>query len=157
MFKKPSTEYFIQGDNLGGLTQGASVLLSGVRIGSVSGVELLEPGLAQATLEITEPHKIPAGSSAVLPTSFLTIGDRQVLIVPPSNLGGDMEPGGVLAVRVTSPLESLLPDSQKTIDELNNTLVAFQGLLRRWQKCARWVVDEIQFKTGLGFTIADRV
>ena len=79
-----------------------------------------------------ENYQIPKGSEAVLPTSFISIGDREVDIVPPVDAEkvGMLKPGDTINGRLASALDNLVPNSQKTIEELNKTLVAFRELLQ---------------------------
>ena len=131
VFAKPTTEYYVEFADAGGLTKGATVLLAGVRIGSVTSVELVAERKARVTIAVDEDHRIPAGSTAILPTSFISIGDLRVEIVPPqeSGLVAYLKPGDTFYGYVKSPLESLMPDSESTIKELNATLTAFRELL----------------------------
>ena len=129
-FAKPTSDYYIEFDDAGGLTKGATVLLAGVRIGSVTEVKLVARK-ALVTIAIDSEQLIPVGSTAVLPTSLISIGDRQIEIVPPKDSGlvGFLEPGDKFYGTVRSPLEGLMPDSESTVRELNATLSAFRKLL----------------------------
>ncbi|MCH7944498.1 MAG: MCE family protein [Armatimonadetes bacterium] len=131
VFAKPTTEYYVEFADAGGLTTGATVLLAGVRIGSVTSVELVAGRKARVTIAVENQHRIPVGSTAVLPTSFISIGDRRLEIVPPQEAGlvAYLEPGDTFPGYLKSPLESLLPDSESTVKELNATLSAFRELL----------------------------
>ncbi len=131
VFAKPTTDYIIEFADAGGLTEGATVLLAGVRIGSVTAVELVAARKAHVTISIDSEQRIPAGSTAILPTSFISIGDRRIEIVPPQETGlvSYLEPGATFYGTVRSPLESLMPDSESTVKELNATLSAFRELL----------------------------
>lgn len=129
LFAEETTEYFVDFEDAGGLSVGARVLLSGVQIGSVSKVELVRPGLARATLAVGSQYKIPAGATAVLPTPFISIGDRQIQLIAPSDATGVLAAGAVIPGKVFSPMETILPDSNATLAELNGTLVALRGLL----------------------------
>ncbi len=131
IFAKETDDYFVEFENAGGLQSGARVLLAGVQIGSVTKVELMTVGKARATIAVEKGHQIPAGSRAVLPTSFISIGDRQVEIFPPAGAEQTamLRPGDTIQGSLTSPLENFLPDSEKTIAELNATLVAFRKLV----------------------------
>ena len=130
-FAKPTDDYFIVFENAGGLQSGSRVLLAGVQIGTVSKVELMNAGQARATIAIEKGYQIPVGSTAVLPTSFISIGDRQVEIIPPADPErvAMLKPGDSIPGSLASPLANLLPESEKTIAELNNTLIAFRELL----------------------------
>ncbi|MCH8978912.1 MAG: MCE family protein [Armatimonadetes bacterium] len=131
VFAKPTTLYYIEFADAGGLTTGATVLLAGVRIGSVTDVDLMTARKARVTIAVESQHQIPQGSTAVLPTSLISIGDRRIEIVPPQEAGtvAYLEPGDTFPGYLRSPMESLLPDSESTVKELNATLAAFRELL----------------------------
>ncbi|MCH7905172.1 MAG: MCE family protein [Armatimonadetes bacterium] len=129
MFAEETIEYYVEFEDAGGLSVGARVLLSGVQIGSVTRVELVRPGQARATLAVGKRYEIPEGVTAVLPTPFISIGDRQIQLIVPSDSTGVLSAGAVIPGTVFSPMETILPDSNKTLEELNRTLVALRGLL----------------------------
>lgn len=130
-FATETDEYIVEFANAGGLESGARVLYAGVQIGSVTKVELATAGKAHATIAVERGYQIPEGSTAVLPTSFISIGDRQVEIVPPMNAETVvmLQPGSVIPGSLASPMQNIFPDSEKTIAELNATLVAFRELV----------------------------
>ncbi len=130
-FATKTDSYIVEFENAGGLESGARVLYAGVQIGSVSKVELASAGKAHATIAIYRGYQIPKGSRAVLPTSFISIGDRQVEIIPPANAEkvAMLKPGDIIPGSLSSPLQGILPDTQSTITELNATLVSFRELL----------------------------
>ena len=131
-FAKPTDDYYVVFDNAGGLEPGARVLFAGVQIGAVTKVELITAGQAQATIAVEKNYQIPVGSRAVLPTSFISIGDRQVEIMPPPNAEkvAMLKPGDKIPGSLASPLANLIPNSEKTVEELNKTLVAFRELVQ---------------------------
>ncbi|MDI9641205.1 MlaD family protein [Kamptonema cortianum] len=129
----PKTEtYYAVFDDAGGLDSGAQVLLAGVSIGQVKSVSINSAGKAEAVLAIESGRKIAKGTVAVLPKGFISIGDLKVQLQPPaesSDFHAVNDPNDPIPGMLQGPLESIFPDTQKTIDELNNTLVAFQELL----------------------------
>ncbi len=130
-FATETEAYIVEFENAGGLESGARVLYAGVQIGSVTKVELATAGKAHATIAIEKRYQIPKGSRAVLPTSFIAIGDRQVEIVPPANAESVamLRPGDIIQGSLSSPMEGIFPDTESTIAELNATLVSFRELL----------------------------
>lgn len=132
-FATPRLMYTAEFEDAGGLTSGSAVLYAGVKIGEVAEVALSERATALVTLAVDADKRIPLGTVAVLPGSFISIGDKQVLLKAPESSTGFFEAGsdqdapipGVLE----GPLDSVFPDSEKTIEELNKTMVAFQELL----------------------------
>lgn len=67
--------------NLGGLTPGASVLISGVEVGRVERVTLDERYAAIATLRIRKDVPLPADTRAAIRSSGL-IGDKHIALSP---------------------------------------------------------------------------
>ncbi len=129
IFAPKTHTYFADFPDAGGVSEGAAVLLAGVKIGQVSKVVLASPTLAKVTLEINEGIQIPVGTKAMLPGALIGIGDRQIELVAPANATEYMVAGSTMPGGKQSPLETLLPDSKQTITELNKTLVATQDLL----------------------------
>ncbi|MBS1715130.1 MAG: MCE family protein [Armatimonadetes bacterium] len=129
LFAKPTERYFADFADAGGVATGSAVFLSGVQVGQVKDVRLLGPKQARLTFDLDKGTQIPAGSTAQVPMSFISIGDTRVFIVPPEKVDGYLQPEAVLAGRLGSPLEGLAPEAGKTLEELNKTMVAVQGLL----------------------------
>ncbi len=132
-FARQADVYYAVFADAGGLTTGSPVFLSGVQIGSVEKIDLVKPGEARVVLSIDKGRPIPEGSQAVLPTSFISIGDKQLQIVPPAAITNLLQPGDTIPGTLQKPLDSLLPNSEKTVEELNNTLIAVQKLLEDQQ------------------------
>ncbi len=128
LFTPATQRYFIVFEDAGGLTDGAKVLMSGVRVGTVSEVRLEGAQQAVAVIDIEEDYKIPEGSVAELPGSLISLGDREVHIMPGEG-PGDMAPESRMAGHLASPLKDLLPDTDQTINEVNKTLVALREVL----------------------------
>ena len=133
IFAEERDSYVVEFEDAGGLTTGSVVLYAGVQIGEVSAVELSERSTALVTLAIDAGRQIPLGTKAVLPGSFISFGDKQVLLVPPATVDGFVAAGDAQGEPIEGilegPLDSVFPDSEKTIEELNNTMIAFQELL----------------------------
>ncbi len=133
IFSKPTSTYYVEFTDAGGLNEGADVLLAGVSIGRVEEVRLLSTTSARATLRIDEGVQLDRRLVAVLPTGFISLGDRQVLLQPGREESGTYQPNDpsdLIPGQLQGPLEGLLPDTGPTLNELNKTLVAFQELLQ---------------------------
>lgn len=130
---KPATDrYYATMSDAGGITAGAKVLMSGVRIGQVSAVELASAGEAKLTLELKKGVQLPAASTILIPSSLIGFGDNPVLILP--------GPGPqVMATEATmegrrgSPMDSLMPEAKGTLVELEKTLKSTQALMSEVQ------------------------
>jgi phospholipid/cholesterol/gamma-HCH transport system substrate-binding protein len=132
IFSKPTDHYYVRFADAGGLDSGAEVLLAGVSIGKVEKVQLSDQGDALVTLSIEKGRTISKKFIAVLPTSFISIGDHQVLLQAATNETGNYEPNNLdtpIPGKLQGPLEGILPDTSSTITELNKTMVAFRELL----------------------------
>jgi phospholipid/cholesterol/gamma-HCH transport system substrate-binding protein len=78
-------------DELGGLKERAPVVISGVKVGQVSGIALDPDYRARVTLDLDPALKLPTDSSASIVTAGL-LGDRYISL----QLGGDealLKPG----------------------------------------------------------------
>ncbi len=133
MFAEPVDLYKATFKDAGGVTVGAPVNLSGVRVGRVSSVSLAAPGQAVLELEVKEGTGIPIGTKATIAGSLIGIGDRPIELVPPEVVGEMAKPGDTLLGSSQSALASFAPESEETLKALNATLKATQGLLEDQQ------------------------
>ncbi len=127
-FTKPTDTYFADFRDAGGVSTGSTVLMSGVKVGQVTKVELLSADKARLTLALDKGTQIPQNSTAFIPASFISIGDIRIQILPSSS-HDTLMPGATLPGRLGSPLESFAPESGATLTEINKTLQSLQGLL----------------------------
>lgn len=146
LFSSPGTIYFADFEDVGGIQRGASVLMAGVKVGTVQAIELRGPRLARLVLSIDPNVRIPAGSRAFLATSLIGFGDNPIQILPPEGEVAEvLAPGAVLAGRKGSALESLVPDLEQTIAELNATLAATRSLIE--DEALRTQIEELLAST----------
>ncbi|MCW5943479.1 MAG: MCE family protein [Fimbriimonadaceae bacterium] len=130
---KPDT-YFAEFADAGGVTPGTKVLMAGVKVGVVTEVALQGPAKAKVTLAVDRGVAIPAGSTVLIPGSFLGFGETPIQIVPPvAATTARLDPGATLAGTKQRALDSLMPESGTTLKELNATLVATRKLLEDQQ------------------------
>ncbi len=97
-----------QFDNIGGITSGSDVRLSGVKVGSVSSVTI-DPRTFQAIVGLTvRPDlKLPTDSSAVISTGGLLGG--QFVTLAPGGSAKDLQDGGTVTLTQSATnLEDLL-------------------------------------------------
>ena len=73
-------------DETGGLKARAPVVISGVRVGEVIGIELDEDYRARVELALRDDLELPADTSASIMTNGI-LGDRYILL----QLGGDVQ------------------------------------------------------------------
>lgn len=129
LFAKPVDVYYAEFADAGGVTTGSAVLFAGVKVGQVQEVILVGPKKARLALALDKGTQVPQGSTVMVPASFISLGDMRLMIVPPAQETAMLEPGATLSGRLSSPLESFAPESGKTMEEINKTLVSIQGLL----------------------------
>lgn len=127
MFARSTTPYKVVFEDAGGLTAGSRVMMSGVLIGRVELVALEKPGRAVALISVYDDVSLPGGSTAELPESFISIGDKEVRITPGS--GEPLATNAEIPGSVTSPIESFFPDAKQTIASLDRTMAAVTKLL----------------------------
>jgi hypothetical protein len=127
-FAVPTKPYRVVFADAGGLTSGARVTMSGVKVGFVEAVVLESPGKAVAKIRVEEAYKIPEGSVAVLPGSLITIGDKEVQIVPSKSVAM-LDVNGEIPGSIESPLTKMFPDTGATLENVNKTLISVQKLL----------------------------
>src|SRR5258708_31956258 len=129
LLRPPTTDIYARFADAGGLTEGTKVLLAGVKIGQVKKVSLASPRLAVVTMEIDSSQHIPVGSTAVLPTSFISFGDSPVNIVPPAKITPhNLQAGDTIEGIRPGPLDGVFPNSKETLGELTKTLAATRKL-----------------------------
>jgi phospholipid/cholesterol/gamma-HCH transport system substrate-binding protein len=127
LFSRRATEYRIVFADAGGLTPGSRVMMSGVLVGRVERVALTRPDEAVAVVSLNDPHVILRGSTAVLPSSLISIGDREVQIIP--GRGPALPANSTIPGEMKSAIESFIPDADKTMGELTQTLSSLNRLL----------------------------
>ncbi|MBN9500272.1 MAG: hypothetical protein BGO01_03780 [Armatimonadetes bacterium 55-13] len=125
--------YYAEFTDAGGVTAGSQVQMAGVKIGKVSEVSLIGPTTARLKLEVPQDVKIPAGSTATIPTALIGLGDKAVMIVPPAQPTGYLMAGETLKGVKTGALDGILPNPEATVTELNKTLAATRKLLEDQQ------------------------
>ncbi|HWA82016.1 MAG TPA: MlaD family protein [Fimbriimonadaceae bacterium] len=130
-FAKPEVvTYYSDFADAGGTASGTVVTMAGVKIGTVTKVELRSATTARLTLEINRGVEIPKGSVAKIGASLIGIGASPIQIVAPATpptaylAAGDVIPG-----IKGSPIEGMLPEAQETLKQLNLTLASTRKLL----------------------------
>lgn len=89
---RPTYNLYLVAENVGGLKKSASVLMSGVQVGTVSDIQLNPQGTnVTITLKIYEKYLIHRDARFLIETSGF-LGDQFVAIVPTANEGGTWQP-----------------------------------------------------------------
>lgn len=105
---------------VGGLQPGDKVQISGVKVGSVTGVELLgENYLARVSMTIKSQYKIPMDTAALISSESLLGG--QYLALEPGADEEMIEPGGEIEyTQAPKNLEQLLGDFIFSVQDSKN-------------------------------------
>jgi phospholipid/cholesterol/gamma-HCH transport system substrate-binding protein len=125
----PKDLYYAEFEDATGVTVGTPVQMAGVTVGSVGKLDLMGPRRARLTLNVNQGIRIPSGTEAVVPTSFIGIGNNPVSLEAPITPSGTLTAGAVLPGRRASALENAIPNSEKTVEELTKTITAVRKLL----------------------------
>ncbi len=125
---KPVT-YYAKFHDAGGVNSGTRILMAGVNIGTVSDIKLVSATEAQMVLAVKPTVSIPKGSQVQLPASLTGIGENVVLVVPPAQPQGNLEPGGELIGIRQGALDNILPNGKEAIEELTKTMAAFRKIM----------------------------
>jgi phospholipid/cholesterol/gamma-HCH transport system substrate-binding protein len=89
---RPTYGLYLKAKNVGGLNTGASVLMAGVQIGTISDIELNPAGTnVTITLKIFKQYVIHKDARFLIEQSGF-LGDYYVAIVPTQNEGGTWQP-----------------------------------------------------------------
>lgn len=130
-FLKPKMKtYFAEFSDAGGVSVGTATQMAGVKVGSVTKVQLVNPKLARLTLEVNPDVQIPVDSEAKIGGSLIGLGSSPIEIVPPLKAKpGYLNENDTIRGSRTSPLEAMMPESKQTIRELNLTLAASRKLM----------------------------
>lgn len=129
LFAQDVKPYRVIFEDAGGLTAGSRVMMSGVKVGQVESIVLEAPGRAVAHIQVESKYQIPQGSKAVLPGSFISIGDKEVQIMPDSTSVVMLSENDEIPGELLGPLENMIPDTEETLENVNKTLVAIQDIL----------------------------
>ncbi|MBS1716268.1 MAG: MCE family protein [Armatimonadetes bacterium] len=127
-----TTIYYAYFKDAGGITTGTRILMSGVKIGTITKVELADPATARLTMTIDEGFRIPLGSTAIIPGSFLSLGESPLTILPSSS-SQDAPPESRLEGVRANALDQMVPNSKETVAEFTKTLTAVRKLLEDQQ------------------------
>jgi phospholipid/cholesterol/gamma-HCH transport system substrate-binding protein len=103
-------------DQIGGLAERAPVVISGVKVGKVTRIELAEDLRARVTLDIDRTLALPVDTSASIRTAGL-LGDQFIELQPGAE-DQTLAPGGEIA----------LTESALSIESLVGSLVHDAGL-----------------------------
>lgn len=130
LFQPAVKRYYADFEDANALVPGARIMISGVRVGNVSAVDLIEPRKARVTMLLDPKIVLPEGTVAITPSSLLGFGDTPIMLETPLAGGGAaLAPDSVLVGKKAGPLDSISPDANKTVEELNAILAEVRTIV----------------------------
>jgi phospholipid/cholesterol/gamma-HCH transport system substrate-binding protein len=130
VFAPKTTAYYADFDDAAGVTEGAYVLMAGVKIGTVTDVKLISPSRARLSMDIVADARIPVGSHAEITSSLLGVGENPVSIVPPAQpTGAYVQPGGSIQGAKVGAFQSFLPNGNDTMAKVDEALTNINKLM----------------------------
>jgi ABC-type transporter Mla subunit MlaD len=161
---KPSRTYTIRFTEAPGLSVGAPVRRSGVRIGSVTAIDLDdERGIVRVKVAIESPYTIRRSDQAMLATGLLA-GDTSIDFIPKPEEGegadrAPLEAGselvGLRATNVNTLLtraSEVVPTTQETLNDIRKSMQSLEKLAGRVDKMTPLVEETIREYRDLGKT-----
>ena len=122
---KPMYDLYLRADNVGGLKSGASVLMAGVQIGTVSDIQLNPAGTnVTITLKIYSKYVIHKDAEIRIDQSGF-LGDFYVAVIPTHNEGGVWSAGDHLKAEEPFSLQEVARSAStflKRVDETTKNL-----------------------------------
>ncbi|WP_281644257.1 MlaD family protein [Bacteroides zoogleoformans] len=130
---KPSTYFYVEFQNVNGLTKSSPVFADGFRVGIVRDLyyDYTQPGKVVAEIDVNPELRIPKGSTAELAAEMLG-GVKMTLLLannPREKYNvGDTIPG-LLNSGVMEKVASMMPQVEKILPKLDSILASLNGIL----------------------------
>jgi len=116
--------------DVNGLKTGAPVHLSGVEVGSVTGVEFAEPGApgpVKVTIRLRRDVQDRVTTNSLLSVGSLgVLGEKMVEIDPGPPGGAPIADGGVIAGEAGDPIKGIITDASTTMKEVRDLITNVQ-------------------------------
>lgn len=117
-FKGSTIELQLKSENVGGLKVGASILLSGVSVGRVSGVVLSEDGRnVTILLRVFKRHRIYNDAQFSI-EKFGFLGDQYISIQPTENKGRELMDGDTVECTKPFNMQEAIARATETISSI---------------------------------------
>lgn len=121
-FFRPTYEIYLRSANVGGLKTRASVLMSGVQVGTVSDIKLAPTGTnVTIFLRIYSEYEIHRDARFVIEQSGF-LGDQYVAIVPTKNLDGVFHNRDVAEAEAPFNLQEFTRSASGFIERIDDTV-----------------------------------
>jgi phospholipid/cholesterol/gamma-HCH transport system substrate-binding protein len=138
LFPDPKKILYSELADAGGIPVGTRVTMAGVDIGSVEKIELKGSQLAKVTMVLKKDAPVYRGANLVIPSSFISFGTMTVLLESP-NTGELLPAGSTIPGKKAGPLDNLLPNGEKAVQELQGVMKEVKVTLQSTQK---WLNDD---------------
>ena len=129
MFGAKSVDYFVALPDAGGVVSGTKVMMAGVQVGTVNKIQLVSPTEAKIVISVRNDVALPSGTTALIPTSLTGFGESQVILMPGSTAGQSLVAGSTITGKKGGAMDSILPNSKETLEELSKTMAAFRKIM----------------------------
>ncbi len=129
-FFRPTYDIYLRSGNLGGgLKVRASVLMSGVQIGTVTDIRLAPSGTnVSITLRIYKEYQIHKDARFTIETAGF-LGDQYVSVVPTKNADGVFENGGIAQAESPFNLQEMARSAMGFISRVDETITNLNAAL----------------------------
>jgi phospholipid/cholesterol/gamma-HCH transport system substrate-binding protein len=123
-------EYYTYYDNVQGLQESASVQLSGLAIGRVSGIELQKDKRIKVIFTLDKQVRIPTGSFAKLASADLISGTKIITLELADSTTGILKDGSFVQGKdFTGLLDNLSENVSPLVSSLQHTIVTVDTLV----------------------------
>jgi phospholipid/cholesterol/gamma-HCH transport system substrate-binding protein len=124
-------EIRLRAADVGGIKSRAGVLMAGVQVGNVTGIELAPDGRSVVLqLEIEERYRIHRDAQFMIEQSGL-LGDQFIAIVPRENTGEVLADGAEVAIAPSTDFKEMLRSAAGLIVRLDDIGATLQASARR--------------------------
>jgi phospholipid/cholesterol/gamma-HCH transport system substrate-binding protein len=148
-FFRPTYDIVLRASTVSGLKPRAQVLMSGVQVGTVAGMQLAPDGRSVAiTLRIYRPYQIYRDARFVIEQSGF-LGDQYVAILPTKNEGAIFGPGDEAKAEAPLDLQEAARSAVGFIQHLDSAATNITDALNE----ARRTILSTRALTNLGATI----
>lgn len=125
-------DLFVIFDNARGVTEGADVQMSGVRVGRVAGVNLTPDSRARLRLRVERKYEIPENSRITLYSGLLSA--TPIVLIEPNTGSPSLKEGAEVAGTNTTGIESVLEQSGDLMASLQRNSAQVEKLTASVQK-----------------------
>ena len=128
-----SNEYFIEFQDISGLSSSSPIYADGYKVGTVKGIiyDYSNEHPTRVQIDIDKQMRIPEGSTAEIESDMM--GNVKVNLLLANNLRQRIEPGGtikgVAATGIVGQVAGLMPDIEKMLPKLDSIMASLNLIL----------------------------